>query len=132
MSTPLTDGLARSAPTDARFAPIESQSKPRQSSNKSRVKLAYTTIWALDDMLCHAKKGRAQMEQMMHWIKRETIDAKGRYDSARLERIGELSALVAELALHVGELERLAADARLGIYIQPVLQPTEGTNNHGK
>lgn len=119
MSIGLPYEVASSDPTDARSAPAEQTTKVREYPNRSRVKLAYTTIWSLDDMLKRAKKGRAQMEAIRKWIERERLDAKGRYDGARLERLGELNGLVADLALEVGELERLAADARIGIYDGP-------------
>jgi len=104
------------APIEAKFAPPAEADKPRRNKNSSRVQLAYTTIWALEDMLDAAQRGRAKMEAMRKWIERERLDAKGRYDNARLVRLGELDGMMADLALEVGALERLAADARIGIY----------------
>lgn len=56
------------------------------------------------------------MQEILAWLKAERIDAKGTYDLARLNRLGELSHHVAELALSVAEIERTAADARIGVY----------------
>lgn len=92
--------------------------KPRRAG-KGRVRLPNKTQWALRDMLHAAQQGRVKMEEMRRWIKQEELDAKGRYDTARLARLGELNGIVADLALHVSALERLAADARMGIYEGP-------------
>jgi len=82
--------------------------------------LPTTTIWGLEAILDAAKEGREIMEDMLRWIDRERIDAKGRYDSARLIRLGELAEMVAGLGLRVGKTERFAADARMGIYEGPM------------
>lgn len=146
MSISIADNSASVTPTDAQYAASTSSvpaigaeteeskgKKKRKNPNKSRVQLAYTTIWALEDMLDAAQEGRAQMEAIRKWIERERLDAKGRYDTARLARLGELDGMVADLALKVGAIERLASDARVGIY-EPAApkSATEGKPANGK
>lgn len=118
---------------------FDSASRVQSDAKKTRLlasgrnkpaRIATRTKWALGDMLHHAQEGRAKMEEMQVWIKRERLDAKGRFDTARLERLGELSELMTDLALHVGELERLASDARVGIY-EPRLVAA-GKERHAK
>lgn len=105
-----------SAPIGAQSAPTDTTTGPKARNHKSRVKLAYTTIWALEDILGAAQEGRTHMQNILNWVKVERLEAKGRYDVARLARLGELDGMIAQLALNVSELERLAADARIGLY----------------
>lgn len=119
MSTYSADNQASGPPIDAKNARVSRASKPRKHSNASRVQLAYTTKWSLDDLLQTAKEGRATMEQILEWAKQEELDAKGRFDQARLVRLGRLNGMVAKLALQVARLERVASDARVGIYEKP-------------
>lgn len=100
-----------------------SDDKPPRSG-EGRVRLPNKTQWALRSILDAAQEGRAQMQEILDWIKVERLDAKGRYDTARLVRLGELDGIVAQLALNVAELERLAGDARIGIY-EPRIAPTK-------
>lgn len=83
------------------------------------MRLPHKTMYALRDILVAAKRSRAEMEEILRWIKRDQLEAKGRYDTERLARLGELSQMMSELALEIAKLERLAADAREGIYEPP-------------
>ena len=98
-----------------------------------RVRLPDKTIYSLRDLLALSIEGRADMQEILYWIDRERIDAKGRYDAARLSRLGELSHIVAHLALVVGDIERMTGDARLGLY-EPsvVLQAQKESKGNGQ
>lgn len=124
MSTPFATNSV-SQPNIGTLLAADDEEKPPRSG-EGRVRLPNKTQWALRAMLDAAQKGRALMEEIRKWIKREELDAKGRYDSARLERLGELNGYVADLALHVGELERLASDARVGLYEPRLAAGKEG------
>jgi hypothetical protein len=90
--------------------------KTRKGRNKP-AKIATRTQWSLDDILKIAKATRVEMGSVVKWIEGERLLAKGHYDTQRLDRLGEMSRLVCGMALHIAELERLAADARIGVYV---------------
>jgi hypothetical protein len=117
-------------PHDSAARPLVGKAK--RAAAATRLRLPNKTQWALDDMLRHAKEGREGMQTMLEWIERERLDAKGHYDTPRLARLGELSHIVAGVALHVGELERLASDARAGIYVESQPRKQNGASNGAK
>lgn len=125
MSTTKAYDIAMDARSDAK------KTRVTASGRNKPARLATRTKWALTDMLHHAKEGREAMQEMMKWIEQERLEAKGRYDTARLARLGELSHIVAGVALHVGELERLAGDAMRGVYV-PRLAKAGRTDRHAK
>jgi len=93
--------------------------RKRAPGRNKPAQLATRTKSSLDDILGEAEAGRADLRAIWMWIEYERIQAKGRYDLCRLERLGEFSQLVGSWALRVGAIERLAADARVGEYHGP-------------
>lgn len=93
--------------------------KSNKYAERTRQRIPNKTQWGLTDMMTFARKLRAEMEQTLYWIDRERIDAKGKCDRARLERLGELSQQYAKSSLYIAELERIAADTAAGRYEQP-------------
>lgn len=88
--------------------------KPRKLVSRTRI--SYKIGWGLDDILDASQRARSDMDSILRWIEAARLDAKGRFDTERLARLGELATLIANLALEVGEIERRASDARIGEY----------------
>jgi hypothetical protein len=100
---------------------VENARNPRSGRTRP-AQLATRTKWALDDILTRARRCRAILRKLEQWSSHEHMQGKGRYDVACIERVSELARLACELALEVAELERLAADARVGIYVGTVAE----------
>lgn len=81
-----------------------------------RARLANLTCWALDDLLDDGPKARALLAEMLAWTDREAADAAKSYDKPRQARLAQLNHLVARLALHLADAERITLDARHGEY----------------
>jgi hypothetical protein len=95
---------------------VESDGNKTRKSHNKPARIATRTQWSLDDILKIAKTTRGEMASVVKWIDCERMIAKGHYDAQRLDRLGEMSRVICSMALHVAELERLAADARIGVY----------------
>jgi hypothetical protein len=90
--------------------------KEKRTAEATRQRIPNKTQWSLDDMLRIAERARLEMGEIQKWIACERLDAKRKYDASRQARLGELDHLLCSLALQVAALERLASDARQGIY----------------